>query len=173
MDIIVAKQNRLDSVAEFYHNIIDSMRNAEFRPKWEKDIYPTKEFMQDSIANDELYVALIDGQIVGAMVINHKCEEGYNEAGWSVRADVANIAYLHILGVSTRCQRQGIAKKMVDYAVAICKNNGMRALRLDVLIENIPAQKLYSGMGFVYIDTIKLFYEDTGLTDFMLYELPL
>ena len=38
---------------------------------------------------------------------------------------------------------------------------------------NLPAEKLYTAAGFQYRGTIKLFYEDTGLTDFLLYELPL
>ena len=50
---------------------------------------------------------------------------------------------------------------------------GSQALRLDVLGTNLPAQKLYTAMGFQYRTTLKLFYEDTGTTDYLLYELVL
>lgn len=59
---------------------------------------------------------------------------------------------------------------MVKEAIIIAGENCNKAIRLDVLGSNIPAQKLYTNMGFQYIDTIKLFYEDTGLTDYLLYE---
>ena len=59
---------------------------------------------------------------------------------------------------------------MVREAIRTAGENGQKAVRLDVLGTNIPAQKLYSSMGFQYRDTIQLFYEDTGLTDYMLYE---
>jgi len=62
---------------------------------------------------------------------------------------------------------------MVEYAIENCKNNGIKAIRLDVLASNRPAQKLYTTMGFICMNTIQLFYEDTGLTDFLLYELVL
>ena len=173
MTIIKAEQIHFDSIIKFYYDLIESMRDAEFRPKWEKDVYPTRDFIQNSIKNGELYIGIIDGDIVGAMVINQENNDGYHAVKWNVQADNGEIAVLHILAVSPRRQRQGLAKKMVDYAINACKSNGIKALRLDVLISNVPAQKLYAEHGFAYIATVQLYYEDTGLMDFMLYELPL
>ena len=45
-----------------------------------------------------------------------------------------------------------------------------KAIRLDVLKGNLPAEKLYTGLGFKYLHTLKMFYEDTGWTDYELYE---
>ena len=44
---------------------------------------------------------------------------------------------------------------------------------LDVLEGNLPAKKLYESVGFQYIERMELFYEDTGLAGFWLYELEL
>ena len=44
------------------------------------------------------------------------------------------------------------------------------AIRLDVLGGNIPAEKAYTRMGFVYRGTINMFYEDTGWTGYRLFE---
>ena len=55
------------------------------------------------------------------------------------------------------------AKETEYNAVRAC---GMKALRLDVLTGNVPAEKLYEGAVFRYVDTVKLFYEDTGRVDF-------
>ena len=35
---------------------------------------------------------------------------------------------------------------------------------------NIPALRLYERAGFVYIETKKIWYESTGLANFLLYE---
>ena len=45
-----------------------------------------------------------------------------------------------------------------------------RAITLALLGGNLPAQRLYEGLGFAYMGTVPLFYEDTGWTDFLLYE---
>lgn len=45
-----------------------------------------------------------------------------------------------------------------------------RALRLDVLGGNVPAERLYTGQGFARRGTVRMFYADTGWTDYGLYE---
>ena len=49
----------------------------------------------------------------------------------------------------------------------IVENNGSECL---IRVQN-GGGKLYEGLGFIYVDTLKLFYEDTGRVDFELYEL--
>ena len=38
---------------------------------------------------------------------------------------------------------------------------------------NLPAVRLYESEGFRFVSRVELFYEDTGLTDFLLYEYAL
>ena len=173
MAIIAAKHDCFDGIMEFYYDLIDTMQNTEFDPGWERDIYPTREFIQNSIQHGELFIVLLNDGIVGAMVMNHECADGYGSVQWKIKANKNEAVVLHTLGVSPRYQGKGVAKKMVAYAIKACAENGIKALRLDVLASNIPAQKLYAGMGFIYIDKIRIYYEDTGLMDFLLYELPL
>ena len=173
MTIKLAKLVDFENVMQFYYDLIESMQNAEYRPGWEKDIYPTRLFIRDAIAKNELYIAIIDEKIIGSMVMNHDCADGYSKIKWEISADKNRIVIIHALGVSSHHQGKGIARKMVGFAIENCKNNGIKAIRLDVLVSNIPAQKLYSAMGFIYKGTIQLFYEDTGLTDFYIYELVL
>lgn len=60
--------------------------------------------------------------------------------------------------------------EMVQYAIDLAKRNGKHAIRLDVLHGNLPAEKLYTSLGFRYADALKLYYECTGWADFELYE---
>ena len=110
---------------------------------------------------------------MSAMILNHKCTDGYEKIHWNITATPQEITVVHALGVLPDYQGQGIAKLMVQEAIRTANENGQKAVRLDVLSTNIPAQKLYSDMGFNYMDTIQLFYEDTGSTDYLLYEYTL
>jgi len=74
------------------------------------------------------------------------------------------------LGVAPAFAGQGIAKKMAKSVIELGKKTHMKVIRLDVLEGNIPAQKVYERLGFNYINTIQMYYEDTGLTGYMLYE---
>ena len=68
---------------------------------------------------------------------------------------------------------KGRAKQMVRFAVDYARKNRHKVIRIDVLKGNRNAKKLYSGMSFRYLHTLPMFYEDTGWTDFELYEYPL
>lgn len=47
---------------------------------------------------------------------------------------------------------------------------GLEACRLDTLFSNIPAQKFYTKLGFAYIGKAHWYADNTGWTDFLLYE---
>ena len=173
MNIRQAKINELNDVMKFYYDITDDMQNSEFKPGWEKDVYPTRESVKNAIQNNELFIAIIDDVVVASMILNHECTDGYETANWNINATPEEVISIHALGVSIKQQGKGISKQMVQKAIDYCKEQNIKAIRLDVLGGNIPASKLYESMGFKYIETLKLFYEDTGLTDFLLYELVL
>jgi GNAT superfamily N-acetyltransferase len=167
----LAKMEEHDAVKQFYCDLINSMQDIEFKPAWKMGVYPTEQSLQDSIAEQTLYVAYMGDCLVGAMILNHDCANEYYDANWRVDAKKEEFLVIHLLAVSLSHQRKGIARQMILDAVKICKKNSIKAIRLDILGYNKPAEKLYSSMGFHYIETLKLFYEDTGLTDFHLYEL--
>lgn len=169
--IRTADKNDYGSVRDFYYSLIEAMEDSEYRPGWEKDVYPTQEFLIQSIENNELYVGRADGQIVSCMILNHKYNEGYGGVRWSIEASNSELLVIHALGVSPMYAGKGIAKQMVRRAVDVARENNVKTIRLDVLEGNVPAEKTYTKMGFVYLDTIQMFYEDTGWTNYKLFEL--
>ncbi len=170
LEIRMAKIEEYNKVREFYYLLIDMMKDKEYRPAWEKGIYPTEAFLKNAIEEQNLFIGIYNGEFVAAMVMNHDYTEGYEKVNWNVSAQKEEVTVIHILGILPSFQGQGFAKMMVEKAIKVARQARQKVIRLDVLGCNIPAQKLYEKMGFKYIDTIKLFYEDTGLTDFLLYE---
>ena len=172
MIIRLAKPDEYEAVRMFYHSLIDAIADLPYGAGWKKDIYPSKELLKDSIDTEELYIAE-DGVIIGAMVVNHECNEGYRKFDWPTKAEDSEIVLIHALGVDPAYSGKGIAKQMVRFVIDKAGADGMKAIRLDVLKGNLPAEKLYAGLGFTYLHTLKMFYEDTGWTDYELYEYSL
>ena len=83
------------------------------------------------------------------------------------------VMVIHALGVNPHYAGNGYAKELVSFVITYAKEHKQKAIRLDVLKGNVPAEKLYSSMGFKYLCTLPMYYEDTGLTDYELYELSL
>lgn len=158
------------SVRDFYYELIDAMQEDEFRPGWEKDVYPNPELLQTALRRGELYAAEQQGKIVACMVVNHEYNEGYKQIRWGLEAKDSELLVIHALGVDHSLAGRGIAKQMVGKVFELAGEQGVKTLRLDVLEGNIPAEKAYTKMGFEYLDTISMFYEDTGWTNFRVFE---
>lgn len=172
-NIRTAKAVEFNKVIEFYHTLIDDMQDSPYHPAWEKDIYPTNDYLEDVISKGELYVATDDNKIIAALVLNQNFVDGYNDAPWNVLASKDEILIIHLLAVAYSHQGKGIAKSLVTFATEIAKERNLKAVRLDAMKVNLAAQRLYEGMGFNFIGEMKLFYDDVGLTEFFLYEYPL
>lgn len=161
-----------EEIRNFYYALTDELEHAKYSPGWIRDVYPTQEYLTDSIGKGELYIGRCGTQIAAAMVVNHDCNEGYHRVHWSVHAEQSQMLVLHALGVRKDYSGRGLAKQMVQKAIDLAAQNGILVLRLDVLKGNLPAERLYKSMGFRYVDTLKMYYEDTGYTDYEVFERP-
>lgn len=158
------------AVVTFYEQVIDEMQSLPYRPKWQKGIYPAADYLSAAISAKELYLAEENGHIMGAMVVNHRAPEDYDRAAWTVAAQPAEVMVLHTLAVSPSVMNRGLGTALTEKAIALAGEMGCRRLRLDVLLDNLPAQRLYQRLGFRYVQRLTLYYEDTGYCDFDLYE---
>lgn len=168
-----AKETEFEAVRALYHQIIKEMEGAPYSPGWAIGIYPTDAYLKSALRKGELYCIAVSGAYAGAMILDHHCNEGYASAAWQVQAEVGEVTVIHALGTLPAYQGKGLGKRLVEEAIRLAREGGQKAIRLDVLKGNEPAKHLYTGMGFAYRDALTLYYEDTGWTDFYLYELAL
>lgn len=174
MEIRKAKPEEFDSILSFYYTLIDDMQNAVYHPGWQKDIYPDPEELAVELSEGSLYCGFLDGEIVSSMAVNHKFQDdAYAEAKWGVEADAAEVLVIHMLGVGTKHGGRGYAKQMVRFAIDLAERSGMKAVRLDVMKGNLPAERLYPAMGFSFCGMIPMYYPDVGWMEFGLYEYQL
>lgn len=170
MKIVKAEPGEYQKIRSFYHSLIDALEGLEYAPAWKKDVYPSPEGLKEAVEQGWLYYAEDNERIMASMALNHKCNEAYKNVQWSVNAGPEKIMAVHMLGVHRDFTCRGIGKAMVRFALARAKETGMKTVRLDVWKGNLPAEKLYEGFGFKCAATVPMYYEDTGWTDFRLYE---
>lgn len=173
MEIIKAEASAYEATRRFYHSLIDEMERAGNHVTWVKDVYPSPEFLRASAQAGTLYLGMEDGEIAAAMVLNHEASEGYRGAPWEVDADDAEVLVIHALGVHPRFGGRGLGAKMTEGAIRIARDAGMKAIRLDVQRGNDPARRIYVRCGFKPIAEVSMYYENTGLDTFELFEYAL
>ena len=154
-----AVENQYPAVREFYHAMIDALKESSYDLGWKKDIYPAPDFLLASIRSGELYIVQDADRIVASMVINHECNDSYRDFQWPAEIQPDEVTVIHTLG-----------RQMMQFAIDTARLHKQKVIRLDVLKDNIPAKRLYESMGFRYLHTLPMFYENTGWTEFDLYE---
>ena len=170
MNIRQAGPGDLPAVNALYDEIIDLFQSQTGTTAWRKGVYPTAADFQRAIREGTLYVGELDGGLAAGMIISQGTDKTYGEPPWQVDAPDEATAVIHTLGVSPSRTGRGLALEMLEGAARLAREKGWQALRLDVLEHNCPALRLYERAGYTYIATKQIWYESTGLANFLLYE---
>ena len=172
MNILIraATGNDIDEVERLYNDLNDYLAVHENGPRWKKGVYPLREHAEEALSNGTLYVAVIDEKIAGTAVYSRKQGDVYQEIKWQTAFDVPVIVICK-LAVHPDYLSCGVAKALLNYAVLLGKEQGIKAIRLDTYEENFPAIKLYEKCGFKYMGRIDLGLEEIyGLKWYKVYE---
>lgn len=165
-----AEEDQYEQVRDFYRSMTDRMKKRGFIITWVKDVHPSPAFLKESICSGTLYIGTIGETIVSSMVLSHDHNEEYEKIEWAEPLDDSQILVVHALGADPDVTGKGVGRSMVNEAIRIAENCGMRAVRLDVLESNKPAENLYLGCGFEYRGTSRMYYENTGWKNFKMFE---
>lgn len=168
-DIIIAAPEDFPRVRAFYHSIIDEMQHLPWFPCWEKDVYPTDAGLRGYIDRGEMRLLVIGGEIAAAAALGHQLDCGDN-VRWPSGAEDGETAAVNMVAVHPRFARQGLGRQIVSHLMALAREQGLRALRLDVVDINEPAKRLYTGLGFQYVRSATTAFDDGSSLNFDLYE---
>ncbi len=151
MQIRKAKPEEFDKLMEFYYEVMDNMPQSKFFD-WKRGGYPQPERIKRYIEKQEAYIGLIDGQIVCSAILNHVYNDGYDTAPWGIDATEEETLMVHTLAVLPAYHGKGISKELVEEIKEIARDMNLKAVRLDLIVGNIAAQKLYERAGFSFIE---------------------
>ncbi|MDD6886927.1 MAG: GNAT family N-acetyltransferase [bacterium] len=160
----------IEAVSALYDDVNDYLESHTNFPGWRKGIYPAREDAALGVSEGGLFVAAMDGRIVGTFILRHQPEAGYALVDWQSHLDEQQVLVLYTFAVHPQYLHQGIGKKMLEYILAHAAQAQVRAIRLDVYEKNVPAIRLYEKLGFQYMDTVDLGYGMYGLDRFRLYQ---
>ena len=153
-------------VRDFYWRLIDAMDPDTIG--WKKGIYPTDEFLHESLSRGELYTLSDGGTLCGCVILNSESNEGYAGVPWTRALAPDEVLIPHALAVDPAIQGRGCGRTL-----SLARSEGKKAVRLDILSGNDAAERLYTRAGFQFVQAKPMFYEDTGWTEYKMFELNL
>lgn len=136
-------------------------------------MYPSDEFIKSSLAAEQLYTLTENGVLCACVILNSEYNEGYDGCAWSIDCGRDEILVPHALAVNPEFQGKGIGKTVVKNILNIAKAENKKTVRLDVLSSCKSAERLYLRCGFRFVEAKEIYYEDTGLTEYKMFELIL
>lgn len=161
---------------KFYWDVIEDIHRNNVNNEnlgWEKGVYPSDDFIQNSLTKGELYTLTEKDTLYACVILNSEHNEGYDKCTWSITCDSSQVLTPHALAVNPVFQGKGIGKIVVKNILDIAKAEHKKAVRLDVLGACKAAECLYTSCGFQFVEAKQMFYEDTGWTEYKMFELNL
>lgn len=171
MMIRLCCEEDIAAVGEFYDRVVKYLCEHVNYPKWNYREYPSECSVREMTEAGAQFVCIHDGQITGAFVLNDDPQGAYERAAWSAPLPEGKYMVCHALATDPSVHRKGVGRQIVEYCIDYAKKHGYKAIRLDVVPENLPAKKLYEKCGFSYIGDVDL---ERGLPEiplFSMYEL--
>ncbi len=172
MDITIerAVQSDIDALARLYDDLNDHLAAGVNHPGWIKGVYPTRSNAERGVGDRMLYVARAKNGIAGTMILGHEPEPAYLGAAWGIDAAYSEVFVITTFAVHPAFLGRGVGSRLLAFAAEHGRQQGIKALRLDVFERNLPAISLYEKNGFGYVGTVDLGLGAYGLDRFKLYE---
>ena len=167
-----AAMSDLGQIRSLYERRLDSNEEYANILQWKKGVYPKDADWKNYIENGEMYLLTVDDALAGAVVLTKSQSAEYHDVHWQIDAQDTDVSVIHLLAIDPAYQGKGLATVILDAAMKIAADTKKRAVRLDAIGTNEPAQKLYERYGFVKCGTARLFYDSCGWQDFVFYEYP-
>ena len=165
-----ATPDDFSAIWQLYVDVCAQQEHDAYDPGWTLGVYPTEDDIREHIEAGELYVGWLHGKPAAAMVVVLHEDPEYTEVPWLTPAAEDEVAVIHLLAVHPLARGQHAGAALVREAIRLARTAGMRVIHLDVMLGNLAASRIYLAEGFIFVGTYQIFYEDTGLANFEMYE---
>lgn len=112
--------------------------------QWD-DEYPSEELLMQDLDKGEMYVGLIDDEVVGYVTVNEEIPDEYNEIPLEFSPKIC----VHRLSVNPKFAKQGIATRIMENVHIDLKKRGYQSICLDTCEDNPGALKLYDNLEYI------------------------
>lgn len=115
---------------------------------WDRRIYPTAATAELGVARGDMFVAELDGAIVGSARINREQVPEYKDGAWRYPAPDEEVMVMHTLTISPALARSGLGTRFVRFYEQYARAQGCPYLRIDTNEHNARARAMYRKLGF-------------------------
>jgi ribosomal protein S18 acetylase RimI-like enzyme len=151
MQIRLATKDDLPSLMALVRRVVPLMR-ATGNLQWD-ETYPNEAVFQRDIDLNQLWAAVVDGNIAGVAAVTMDQEPDYTQVGWNIEE---RAIVVHRLAVDPAFRGQGAAGALMQKAEEVAVERGISVLRVDTNTQNEATQRLFPKLGYILAGEISL-----------------
>lgn len=150
MEFRRAKREEAEEILKLYKSLVGTEYCA-----WTED-YPTEQEVEFDLSRNALFCLreMPEGRLLGVISIDDD-PEVKKLSCWSEQ--LTPVAELSRLGVAAECQNRGIARILLQEAMAELRTQGYRAVHILVAKDNVKALRSYEKLHFTTAGECGLF----------------
>ena len=171
MEIFLCDESNLQELTEFYKQEVLYLDKTINYPLWIYGEYPSESTIKQCIQNKHQYAFRENGKIIGAFVLNEDPAGKYENA--NIEFNRGEYLVIHTLATDYDLYKKGIASKMIQFCINKAKNEGYKAMYVDIVPTNIPSKNLFIKNGFKYLGDFNLERRFKNIPLFSILELKL
>ena len=157
MDIRTAKEQDISDIMYLIGECIKDMESQGIY-QW-GDFYPDQDVIKDDVQRGSMYIMKNKQDCLGIIIFDDDEEPECKEIKWL--SEGSHVLVVHRLAVHPKWQRQGIARKLMDFTEQFAFENKYTSIRLNAYSGNRRAikfyeQRDYQRTGEVYFPTREL-----------------
>ena len=173
MEIRKCREEDIQAVTDFYDRTVEWLDAHINYPKWRYKIYPSLKYVRLMTEEGSQYMCIDQGKVIGAFVLNDNPHGAYEKGNWKQQLDPGSYLIIHTLATEPDMYRQGIATEVINFCIRMAEAGGYRAIRVDVVPDNVPAIRFYERNGFTWAGDADLELGIKAIPVFSLFELNL
>jgi ribosomal protein S18 acetylase RimI-like enzyme len=151
MQMRLATKDDLPSLMALVRRVVPLMR-ATGNLQWD-ETYPNEAVFQRDIDLNQLWVAMVDGNIAGVAAVTTDQDPDYTQVGWNIEEPAIVV---HRLAVDPAFRGQGAAGALMQKAEEVAVERDITVLRVDTNTQNEATQRLFPKLGYILAGEISL-----------------
>lgn len=152
MDVVKLRKATMDDLSSVVRicNVVVPLLNAENNYQW-NNTYPLSADFEKDIANEVLWVAVVNGEVAGFAALTSDQSEEYAEVGWDLNEPAI---VPHRVAVDPAFRGKSIALQFMLTAEDLAREAGYKYVRIDTNVKNVPMQNLFSKLNYEFAGEI-------------------
>lgn len=147
MENIEIYSNQIDEAISVMKEVAAWGRSKGFRI-WQDEWLTEEELITIDAQPENFYIGKINGNTACAFILQ------WNDSEYWADAEKNEAVYLHKFCVRREFAGRNMTKIVIEEIKKLCKENGIKYIRLDTALDEKVIRKIYLNIGFKIVDII-------------------